>query len=440
MDSLSSSKNINEPVQLGFPEIPIKGDFDLKNFPSKIGGLPVWLLPLSNNIDESFFICSCGDYLSFLLQIYSPLEDRNNSFHRMLYVFFCQKCWKKKDLVKVLRINLPEKSSIYDGEDILNINKIINDGTIKKVNEILKKFILEEFFISTAPERKEASKLYLDFYSNAEEKSINSSDGSNNNIQDKDMEEEIIFNNVKEEKEYDNMVQNYLKENPGVNIEKIEEESDDEKENDKIIDSSNSDIILSLFTKVTNYDKKQIIRYYRNNFYPLWFTQEKILSTKKTKCRNCGNDIVFEFQIMPYLFIKEPQIAFNDIGTIVIYTCKKCCDSKIEGGFVEEYGFIQRTGENFRDFNDNDNRYKEKKYKEEMKEIKEDNEFFAGVDEKDVDEEGFVEVKKTKKNKKNKKNKKSKDKKSKDKDKKKKKKDEKESPNIKPLPNTGSCG
>ena len=405
MDSSSSSNNKNDPVQLGFAEEPKKGDFDLKNFPSKIGGLPVWLLPLSNNISETFFICSCGENLSFLLQLYCPLEDKDNSFHRMIYVFFCQKCWKKKDLVKVLRINLPEKSSIYDGEDILNINKIINDETIKKVNEILKKFILEEFFISTAPERKEASKLYLDFYSNAEEKSINSSDGSNNNIQDKDTEEEIIFNNVKEEKEYDNMVQNYLKENPGVNIEKIEEESDDEKENDKIIDSSNSDIILSLFTKVTNYDKKQIIRYYRNNFYPLWFTQEKILSTKKTKCRNCGNDIAFEFQIMPYLFIKEPQIAFNDIGTIVIYTCKKCCDSKIEGGFVEEYGFIQRTGENFRDFNDNDNRYKEKKYKEEMKEIKEDNEFFAGVDEKDVDEEGFVEVKKTKKNKKNKKNK-----------------------------------
>ena len=76
--------------------------------------------------------------------------------------------------------------------------------------------------------------MYLDSYLNAEEKNINSSDGSNSNIQDKDMEEEIIFNNVKEEKEYDNMVQNYLKENSGVNIEKIEEESDDEKENDKI--------------------------------------------------------------------------------------------------------------------------------------------------------------------------------------------------------------
>jgi hypothetical protein len=100
--------------------------------------------------------------------------------------------------------------------------------------------------------------LYLDSYLNAEEKNINSSDGSNSNIQDKDMEEEIIFNNVKEEKEYDNMVQNYLKENSGVNIEKIEEESDDEKENDKIIGSFNSVIILSLFTNAINYDKKQI--------------------------------------------------------------------------------------------------------------------------------------------------------------------------------------
>ena len=403
MDSSSSSPNKSDPVQLGFAEEPRKGDFDLKNFPSKIGGLPVWLLPLSNNIDESFFICSCGDYLSFLLQLYSPLEDKSNSFHRMIYIFFCPKCWKKRDLVKVLRINLPEKSSYYDGEEILDIKKIINDEKTQKINEKLKKFMLEEYFISTAPEKKEASKLYLNFYANAEEKSITSSDSSN--LQDKEgEEEEIIFNNVKEEKEYDNMLKNYLKENPGVNIEKIEEESDEEKENDKIIDSSSNDIILSLFTKVVNYDKKQVIRFYRNNFYPLWFTQEKMLSTKKTKCLNCGGDIVFEFQIMPYLFLIEPKIALNDIGTIVIYTCKNCCDSKIEGGFVEEHGFIQRTGENFRDFNDNDNKYKDKKNNEEKK-INEENEFFAGVDEKDVDEEGFAEVKKKKNKKNHKKNK-----------------------------------
>ena len=417
MDSSNSSNYKNDPVQLGFAENPRKGDFDLKNFPSKIGGLPVWLMPLSKNIPESFFTCSCGEDLSFLLQLYSPLEDKPNSFHRMLYIFFCQKCWRKKDLVKVLRINLPEESSYYNGEEILDINKIINDELTKKINEKLKKFTLDEYFISTAQEKKEASKIYLDFYSNAEEKSINSSDSSYNK---QDIEEdEIVFNNVKEEKEYDNMVQNYLKENPGENINKVEEESDDEKENDKMIDSSNNDIILNIFTRVTNYDKKQIIRFYRNNFYPLWFTQEKMLTTKNTKCTNCGGDVVFEFQIMPYLFLIEPKIAFNDIGTIVIYTCKNCCDSKIEGGFVEEYGFIQRTGENFRDFNDNDNKYmKDKKEKDEAKEIKEENEFFAGVDEKDIDEEGFAEVKKKKPKKHHKKNKKNENEENSDEDKK----------------------
>ena len=402
--SSSSNNNNNDPVQLGFAEIPRKGDLDLKNFPSKIGGLPVWLLPLSDNIDESFFTCSCGENLSFLLQLYSPLEDKDNCFHRMIYVFFCQKCWKKKDLVKVLRVNLPEKSTFYDGEEILNIKKITEDEKTKKINAKLKNLILGEFFISTAPEKKEASKLYLDFYSNAEERSITSNDSINLN-QEKFEEDELLINNVKEEKEYDDMVKNYLKENPGINIEKIEVESDDEKENDKIIDSSNQDIIMGLFTKVVNYDKKQVIRYYRNNFYPLWFTQEKMLTTKKTKCTNCGGDVEFEFQIMPYIFMIEPKIAFNDIGTIVIYTCKKCCDSKIEGGFIEEYGFIQRTGENFSDLKNNDNtNNRNKKLQKETEKIIEENEFFSGVNEKDADEEGFVEVKK-KKNKKHKKNK-----------------------------------
>ena len=228
-------------------------------------------------------------------------------------------------------------------------------------------------------------------------------DNDNKYLKNKKIKEDI--KEIKEEKEYDNMIKNYLKENPGANIEKVEAESDDEKENDKIIDSTNQDIIMNLFTKVINYDKKQVVRFYRNNFYPLWFTQEKMITTKNTKCTNCGGNVEFEFQIMPYLFLIQPKIAFNDIGTIVIYTCRKCCDSKIEGGFVQEYGFIQRTGENFRDLKDNENtNNKNKQLQKETEKIIEDNEFFAGVNEKDADEEGFVEVKK-KKNKKHKKNK-----------------------------------
>ena len=403
--SSNNNNNRNEPVQLGFAEIPRKGDLDLENFPSKIGGLPIWLLPFSNNIDESFFICSCGENLCFLLQLYTPLEDKNNCFHRMLYVFFCQKCWKKKDLVKVLRINLPEKSSFYDGEEILNKKIIFEDEKTKKINEKLKNFVLDEYFITTAQEKKEASKLYFDFYNNAEEKSVTSNDNSINQGKYEE-EEEIIINNNKEEKEYNDVLKKYLKENPNVNIEKIEDDSDDEKDNDNNIDS-HEDIIMSIFTNVTNYDKKQIIRYYRNNFYPLWFTQDNMLTIKNTKCKNCCGNVIFEFQIMPYLFLIEPKIAFNDIGTIVIYTCQKCCDTKYEGGFVEEYGFIQRTGENFTDLKDNENynKNRNKKLQNKTDKIIEENEFFAGVNEKDADEEGFVEVKKKKNKKHHKKNK-----------------------------------
>ena len=85
-----------------------------------------YLAKYPNKIDESFFKCGCGENLSFLLQLYCPLENKNNCFHRMIYVFFCQKCWKKKDLVKVLRLNLPEKSSFYDGEEILNTFSMLN--------------------------------------------------------------------------------------------------------------------------------------------------------------------------------------------------------------------------------------------------------------------------------------------------------------------------
>ena len=61
----SSSSSHNEIVQIDFPEKPKKEYFDIKNFSSKIGGLPVWFLLLFNNIDELFFTCSCGENLSF---------------------------------------------------------------------------------------------------------------------------------------------------------------------------------------------------------------------------------------------------------------------------------------------------------------------------------------------------------------------------------------
>ncbi|BHF75491.1 Programmed cell death protein 2 [Sparganum proliferum] len=70
-------------------------------FPDKIGGRPAWLA-LDHLPEEAELVCtSCGQPMAFLLQViislvhslqlYSPLgEDREDCFHRMLFLFMCK--------------------------------------------------------------------------------------------------------------------------------------------------------------------------------------------------------------------------------------------------------------------------------------------------------------------------------------------------------------
>ena len=79
------------------------------------------------------------------------------------------------------------------------------------------------------------------------------------------------------------------------------------------------------------------------------------------------------------------------IGTIVIYTCKNSCCHKnnIEGEFIEEYGFIQRTGE---DFNLEDGKIQAK-----QKKIKVNTNVVQTKKKEEVDEDGFIVVNKKRK-------------------------------------------
>jgi hypothetical protein len=58
-----------------------------------------------------------------------------------------------------------------------------------------------------------------------------------------------------------------------------------------------SDIFLSTFTKVTNYDPEQILRYCRDDVFPLWFCKDNLLTVKNTKCKFCNGKLIFEFQV-----------------------------------------------------------------------------------------------------------------------------------------------
>lgn len=83
---------------------------------------------------------------------------------------------------------------------------------------------------------------------------------------------------------------------------------------------ANEDVFFETFSKVVSYDQEQIIRYCRDGVYPLWFSSTGLLTTKNTKCKTCGGEVVFEFQIMPNIFNLYKEIMNIDIGTIVLYT------------------------------------------------------------------------------------------------------------------------
>ncbi|QDZ20138.1 programmed cell death protein 2 [Chloropicon primus] len=86
-------------------------------FPSKIGGQPAWLDPVRLPSEEAGHTkCKgCGGRLSFLLQVYAPINGIDDAFHRTLFVFTCtqEECLRKNLGVTVLRCQLGRENPYY---------------------------------------------------------------------------------------------------------------------------------------------------------------------------------------------------------------------------------------------------------------------------------------------------------------------------------------
>ena len=86
-------------VDLGFIENEPENDaFDPQNFPSKVGGKPVWLDPRCVLGSDDLKCQECSNSMVLLTQLYCPLPGREkDAYHRTLYLFICPKseCCKK---------------------------------------------------------------------------------------------------------------------------------------------------------------------------------------------------------------------------------------------------------------------------------------------------------------------------------------------------------
>ncbi|CAM9137286.1 unnamed protein product [Chrysoparadoxa australica] len=82
----------------------------------KVGGQPVWLDPEHIPAKGTVVCQHCGGPMSFMLQVYCPVDSVEGAFHRALYLFCCMKkaCVDQGGgSIRALRCQLPRRNPYY---------------------------------------------------------------------------------------------------------------------------------------------------------------------------------------------------------------------------------------------------------------------------------------------------------------------------------------
>lgn len=109
-------------TELGFIEKVDSHKLEAVFFPSKVGGKPAWLYQRNLPSFDELKCDSCSKIMKFLLQVYAPLDENENCFHRVLYLFICpnEKCYLKNrnQCLKAFRNQLPRENDYFSNEPI----------------------------------------------------------------------------------------------------------------------------------------------------------------------------------------------------------------------------------------------------------------------------------------------------------------------------------
>jgi pre-rRNA-processing protein TSR4 len=135
---------VETAVQLGFTSDAINELFANPNWRDwdggKVGGKPVWLDPLHIPPPERLRCQYCDMPMTFLLQLYCPLDEFEGAFHRALYVFICR---KKKCVdsgsMKCFRCQLPKANEFYP----FNPDAVASEFTSSKIEALKSRHLCE---------------------------------------------------------------------------------------------------------------------------------------------------------------------------------------------------------------------------------------------------------------------------------------------------------
>ncbi|KAL0582630.1 hypothetical protein ABG067_007397 [Albugo candida] len=281
----------------------------------KVGGTPNWLHPHANPKDKH--ICnSCKTPLTFILQIYCPLDTEIDAFHRTLYMFFCrQRACNSTTRFKVFRSQLPRDNPFYTLDstpseplqphptDYIPTQSEITNNTSDMLFPHCDIVIDSEHDRNIALDAKELN--LLETY-------------QKNRLENND-KNDPLFNDTDID-----ITQTELKQLLG---------DDGTPEDEQYV---------RFLTRIA-IAKSQILRYSRwNNTDILWVHSKGIVNDFNIipSCSNCGSPRKFEFQILPQLlYYLQVDAEHWEWGTLVVFTCVKSCQSP--NSCAEEFVFYQ---------------------------------------------------------------------------------------------------
>ncbi|XVE68580.1 hypothetical protein DITRI_Ditri09bG0079700 [Diplodiscus trichospermus] len=361
-DDEEEEEEVEDDVILGFVE-KHEHSWSLlrQQFPSKAGGVPAWLDP-DNLLSGKSCVCDiCGEPLQFLLQVYAPLVEKDSTFHRTLFVFMClsMNCllrdqheqWKhhpekQSRSVKVLRCQLPRVNPFYSSEPPKGsvTDKPLTPGA--PLCNWCGTWKGDKFCSSCKVARYCSQKHQVMHWRSGhklecQQGNLLPQSSDSNAVARRSLWPEYEMKN-EHESEYD-----------------TEMSGDDGHTNNSLVSRNRvDDTVKSLLDNFEgDGDKKswasfqeriakapeQVLRYCRSTTAkPLW----PMLGGRPSKadiprCKYCGGELCFEFQILPqllYYFGVKNNADSLDWATIAVYTCEASCEGV---GYKEEFAWVQ---------------------------------------------------------------------------------------------------
>lgn len=335
-------------VELGFVKKSSSWKLRSKFFPSKIGGKPSWL-----TLDKlpSELICkTCCNPLVFLLQVYANLDERDDTFHRSIYLFMCSngKCIKRfsNDNFIVFRTQLPRKNRFYSHEPPIMEEKTSSLPSAEQFQNICDICGCKALFTC----EKCSERYYCSDYHKEGDWNFNHKKHCGADIGTKkkktpanpfllpefEIESDVEYlPTEKPEKSDDEKMKEYQQ---FMKSDKAPKDFQDTSLDDLDSVMKKNDKAFNKFRKRIEHNPEQVLRYQRNG-EPLLVSFEHVPTEADIPHCKCGAKRIFEFQVMSQilLYLSLDSVEESpDWGTLLIYTCSKSCEAGTDA-YIQEF-------------------------------------------------------------------------------------------------------